>query len=386
MKSASVHFLGWLYRNFGTKIFFMFDSEPIHDFVLKMGELMGEIPGVSKLTGFFVKVSDPSLNTVVAGIHFENPVGMSAGFDHEAQLTQILSGLGIGFESVGTITNKPYAGNPYPRIKRLVKSKSLLVNKGFKSTGMDKVLSRLTGHKFSVPVGVSIGRTNTAEHNDHADAIADIIGAFKKVEKSKIPFSYLELNISCPNLSKDISFYETGPLYELLSEIFSLKLSRPFFIKMPIILSDEKIKGLLDVITKFPVAAVIFGNLQNDRNNPAFDKSEIAGFDKYKGNWSGMPCQSRSDELICLAYMYTEGKLPIIGCGGIFSAEDAYRKIKLGASLVQLATGFVFNGPQFAGEICADLPAMLKHDGFKNIKEAVGSLDPKTRAALNFVE
>jgi len=373
MKSLSVHFLGWLYRNFGTKIFFMFDSEPIHDFVLNMGDIMGKIPGVPALTGLFIKVSDSSLNTEVAGIHFENPVGMSAGFDHEARLTQIISGLGIGFESIGTVTNKPYAGNAYPRIKRLVKSKSLLVNKGFKSTGMEKVLSRLSGYKFRVPVGISIGRTNTVEHNDHADAITDIIESFKKAEASKVPFSYFELNISCPNLSKDISFYEPERLHQLLSAIFLLELSKPLFIKMPTTLSDEKTKHLLDVVMKFPVAAVILGNLQHDRNNPAFDKGEIAEFGKYKGNWSGMPCQSRSDELIRLAYTHTEGKLPIIGCGGIFNAEDAYRKIKLGSSLVQLATGFVFNGPQLAGEICADLPEMLKKDGFKNIKEAVGA-------------
>lgn len=373
MKFFSVHFLGWLYRNLGTKIFFLFDSEPIHEFVLKAGEIMGKIPGIPALAGFFTKVSEPSLNTEVAGIFFENPVGMSAGFDHAAQLTQILPGLGVGFESVGTITNKAYAGNPYPRMKRLVKSKSLLVNKGFKSDGIDEVLSRLERHKFRIPVGISIGRTNTDEHDNHADAIADIIAAFKKTEESKVPFSYFELNISCPNLSKDISFYEPEYLSRLLAEIFSLKLSRPLFIKMPIILSDEKTEKLLDEIIKFPVAAVIFGNLQHDKNNPAFDKKEIEEFGKYKGNWSGMPCQSRSDELIKLAYSHAGGKLPIIGCGGIFNAEDAYRKIKLGASLVQMATGFVFGGPQLAAEICADLPAMFEKDGFKNIKEAVGA-------------
>ena len=334
---------------------------------------MGKIPGLPALTGFFVKVSDPSLSTEVAGINFENPVGMSAGFDHEAQLTQILPSLGAGFESVGTITNKPYEGNAYPRMKRLVKSKSILVNKGFKSEGIDKVLSRLAGYEFRIPVGISIGRTNTNEHNGHDDAIADILEAFRKVEKSKIPFSYLELNISCPNLGKEISFYEPERLHHLLAAVFSLNLSKPLFIKMPIILSDEKTKELLDVVLKFPVAAVIFGNLHNNKNNPAFDKKEIEEFGKYKGNWSGMPCQSRSDELIRFARIHSKGKLPIIGCGGIFDAKDAYRKIKLGASLVQMATGFVFSGPQLAAEICADLPAMLEKDGFKNIKEAVGA-------------
>ena len=373
MKTSFVHMLGWIYRNLCTKIFFRFDAEPIHEFVLKLGEIMGKIPGLSFLVRSVIRVSNPVLNTEVAGIFFENPIGLSAGFDHEAQLTRVISGFGFGFESVGTVTNKPYGGNPYPRIKRLVKSRSLLVNKGFKSTGIDKVLSQLSGSKFSIPTGISLGRTNTDEHKDHADAIADIVDAFKKVEASKIPFSYLELNISCPNLTKDISFYEPERLSELLVAVFSLKLSKPLFIKMPITLSDEQTKKLLDIILGFPISALIFGNLQNSRTHPAFDKNEIAKCKDYKGNWSGMPCKERSDELIRLAYIHTNGKLPIIGCGGIFTAGDAYRKIKLGASLVQLVTGLIFNGPQLPAEICSDLPALLKKDGYKNIKDAVGT-------------
>lgn len=373
MKHGFIHIIGWIYRNICTKIFFRFDAEPIHEFVLNFGEIMGKIPGVHFLLRLMIRVSNPMLNTEVAGIRFENPIGLSAGFDHEAQLTQMISGFGFGFESVGTITNGAYGGNPYPRIKRLIKSRSLLVNKGFKSTGMDKVLAGLAGKKFSIPTGISIGRTNTDAHNNHADAIADMVDAFKKVEASKIPFSYLELNISCPNLTKDISFYIPERFRELLAAIFRLEISKPLFIKMPITLTDDETKKLLDVIKEFPVAAVIFGNLSKDKTHPGFNKDEIAKWGQYKGHWSGTPCKERSDELIRLAYIYTKGKLPIVGCGGTFSVEDAYKKIKLGASLIQMVTGLIFNGPQFPAEICADLPALLKRDGFKNIKEAVGA-------------
>lgn len=373
MKALFVHSFGRLYRNLGTKVFFLFDSEPIHDFVLNLGEIMGKVPGIRPLMRLAMRVSNPALNTEVAGIFFENPVGMAAGFDHEAQLPQMLSGLGFGFESVGTITNGAYGGNPYPRIKRLVKSRSMLINKGFKSTGIDNVLSKLAGSKFDIPIGISLGRTNSTAHNTHDDVIADVVESFRKTEASKLPFSYLELNISCPNLLKEISFYEPEPLRRMLKALFALNLSKPLFIKMPITLTDEKTKELLDVAMEFPVAAVIFGNLQNNKNHPAFDKKEIEEFGKYRGGWAGMPCQDRSDELIKLAYIYTEGKLPIIGCGGIFNTGDAYRKIKLGASLVQSASGLVFSGPQLPAEICADLPRLLERDGFKNIKEAVGS-------------
>lgn len=363
---------GWFYRHVGSHFFFLFDSEPIHDFFLDLGEVMARIPGLPALVRACFRVSHPALTTNVAGIPFENPIGLAAGFDHEAQLPAIIGAIGFGFESVGTITNEPYGGNPYPRLKRLVRSRAILVNKGFKSTGIDAILSRLAGARWSVPIGISIGRTNSLAHETHADAIGDIVAAFKKTLATEVPFSYVELNISCPNLLKDISFYEPHRLEELLRAVCALPLGKPLFIKMPITLSDEALRALLDVILRFPVAAVIFGNLQHDRTHPAFDKKEISAFAGVRGNWSGMPCQTRSDELVRLAYRHAGDKLAIIGCGGIFGAEDAYRKIRLGASLVQLATATIFEGPQIASEINLALPRLLARDGFENISDAVG--------------
>ncbi len=375
MNNIKVHILGWIYRKIAAPIFFLWDSEPIHEFFLDLGEFMVKVPGAKFLTKIFFQVKNKSLETTVAKINFPNPIGLAAGFDHEAQLPGIIGELGFGFESVGTVTNGAYGGNPYPRLKRLVKSKAILVNKGFKSSGMKNVIEKIIkrNEKWSAPVGISIGRTNTTEHNTHEDAIVDVLQAFKTAIDSSLPFSYFELNISCPNLLKDISFYDPEPFAKILQAIKSLNFKKPLFIKMPIGLNDDKIKALLDVCLQFNIAAVIFGNLQHDRNNPAFDQQEVSEYKDKRGNWSGMPCQARSDDLVKLAYTYTNGKLPIIGCGGIFNAEDAYRKIKNGASLIQMVAATIFEGPQVAGEICADLPKLLAKDGYKNISEAVGA-------------
>ena len=371
MKNVFVHFVGWSYRAL-TPLIFLFDSEPAHDFVLNMSEFLGRIPGVPTLIRACLRVSHPSLKTTVADIVFENPIGLAAGFDHEAQMPRIVDGIGFGFQSVGTVTDGAYKGNPYPRIKRLVKSRTMLVYKGFKSTGMSAVLQRIKGQTWRVPVGISIGRTNPLKEYSHSAAIADIVEAFTKARDSRVPFSYFELNISCPNLLHEISFYEPEHLAPLLAAVCALKLQSPLFIKMPIGLSDDATKALLDISMQFPVAAVIFGNLQHDRTDQAFDTEELSTLAKYPGNWSGVPCKKQSDHLVKLAYNHAKGRLAIIGCGGVFNAEDAYQKVRNGASLVQLVTATVFEGPQVSAEICADLPALLARDGFKNIAEAVG--------------
>lgn len=372
MKKIIVRVSGWGYRHVGAPFFYLFDSEPIHEFFLWLGDVMGAIPGIPAITRAMYRITNPMLKSEVAGITFEIPVGLAAGFDHEAQMPRIVGALGFGFESVGTVTNGIYGGNPYPRIKRLVKSRAILVNKGFKSTGMSAVVSRLKGQKWDVPIGISIGKTNTVDIDTHEEAIEDVLEGFRKAIRSELPFSYFELNISCPNLLKDISFYDAEHLEQMLKAVCGLKLPKPLFIKMPIGLHDDATKSLLDVIVRYPVAAVIFGNLQRDRTLPIFDKAEIEAHAQFKGNWSGMPCQSESDKLVQLTYRHTHGKLAIIGCGGIFNAEDAYRKIRLGASLVQLVAATIFEGPQIASEICIDLPKLLQKDGYKNISEAVG--------------
>lgn len=351
--------------------FFLFPADTVHLYIVRLGEFLGNIVFCKALLSFFFLQKHPSLEQDIAGVHFASPVGLAAGFDYEGRLTQILPSLGFGFATVGTLTNLAYDGNPRPMLGRLPKSQSLMVNKGFKNVGAKKTLQRMRGFSFVLPVGMSIGRSNNPLCNTQEKSIADIVKSFTFFEKSTLPFSYYELNISCPNLFGSVTFYPTKNLQELLFAIKKLSLRKPLFIKMPIDKSHTETLQMLAVIAKFPfVTGVIFGNLQKNRKDTAFDKNEVKRFSV--GNFSGKPTFERSNELIRLTYRKYKNRFIIIGTGGIFSAEDAYTKIKLGASLVQLITGLVYKGPQLVAQINSGLSDLLEKDGLSNISEVIG--------------
>lgn len=370
MKTFFVNTSALLYRTV-RPILFLWNSETIHEFLVSVGGILGAIPPARWLFKFLWVKTVAELAQNIAGLDFKNPVGLAAGFDYKAKLTLILPYLGFGFGTVGTITNGPYEGNLGPKLGRLVRSRALLVNKGFKNDGIDALIRRFGGKKLSYPSGLSIGKTNSLEISTQEAAVADIVQAFKKAEAASLPFSHYELNISCPNLLGNVTFYPPENLRALLSAVTGLHLKKPMFVKMPISEPDEDIKKMLEVIGSFPVQGVIFGNLQKDRNHPDLVPEEVA--EHGKGNFSGKPTEKRANELIALAYRTIGNKIPVIGCGGIFSAEDAYKKIKLGASLVELITGLVYEGPELAAKINLELPELLKKDGYKNIAEAVGT-------------
>ena len=358
-------------------VIFCFDSETVHEWAIATGEYFGKVPALRWIIGRALIFSSPILSQNIAGIEFVNPIGLAAGFDYEARLAQITKSIGFSWSTVGTVTNLSYEGNKKPRLGRLVRSRSLVVNKGFKNLGIDATLGRLAGLTFSIPVGVSIGKTNTRDHTTQEQGIEDIVSAFKKVEANSVadfgavPFSYYELNISCPNLHGPIEFYSPAHLTELLNAVFSLQLSRPIFIKMPIVKTNEETLAILATVAHFSVKGVIIGNLSGDRTDPLLVQKELERYPK--GGLSGMATQARSDDLIALVYKNFGSRFIIVGCGGVFTAQDAYRKIRAGASLIQMITGMIFEGPQLPASINAGLAALLKKDGFKNIKDAVGA-------------
>ncbi len=341
---------GMIYKFILKPILFLVDPELIHVVMTKMGELMWWFP-------WGLRQEFPSLGQQIMGINFSLPIGLAAGFDYEGRLTKTLAPLGFGFQSIGTITHMPWDGNFRPRLGRLPKSKALMVNKGFRNPGSKIISDKLSDQRFVIPVGISIG--------DAMGDIKEIIAAFKRFEKTNN--SYFELNISCPNLphAKELD------LEKLLTQIDKLKLEKPVFVKMPINKSDKDTLELLKIISKHSPKAVIFGNLQKDRTDPSLNKSELAKFPV--GNFSGKPTFERSNQLIKLAYKNYKKRFVIIGCGGVFSADDAYTKIKLGASLVQLITGMIFEGPFLISEINEGLDRLLTKDGYKNISEATGT-------------
>ena len=365
--------LNWKYKKIIKPFLFMFDAETVHNRATSIGCLLGKTKIGKKITASLMKYENNALVQNMLGIEFKNPIGLSAGFDYDANLTKIVSDVGFGFATVGTVTNLAYAGNPKPRLGRLPISKSLLVNKGYKSVGADVIVKKLSNHIFDLPISISIGRSNSSLVDTLEKSIDDIIIAFSKFENQDIHNSYYEINISCPNLihvKEEVNFYNPNNLEKLLNRIDSLNLKKPVFIKMPITENDKDILTMIEVITKHNVQGVIFGNLEKNRKNPALNQDEVAKCGK--GNFSGKPCYSRSNELISLCYKNYKNKLLIIGCGGVFSAEDAYEKIKRGASLVELITGMIYEGPQLIGQINEGLVKLLKKDGFSNISQAIG--------------
>ncbi len=369
----------FIYQNILKPVFFLFDPEFIHNVMVSRGKLLAATP-LMKLVGSKLIFKDRSLRQKTAGIYFENPIGLAAGFDYNADLTQALYYLDFGFQSVGTITNSSYAGNPYPRLGRLPKSRSLMVNKGFKNKGVATISNNLKNMNFLIPVGVSIGVTNSGEIKTVDMAVKDIVSAFRTFEKSGVKNSYYELNISCPNLVnvKSLTLYSPKNLNAVLKAIGRLRIKKPVFVKMPIEKTNREISLMLSVISKHKfVKGVIIGNLQKNKKDKSLIQSEVRKFKA--GYFSGKPCEERSNELISLAYKKYKDRFVIIGCGGVFDGKDAYKKIKLGASLIQMITGMIYQGPQVISQINLELIELIKRDGYNSIKEAIGVQYEKSR-------
>ena len=335
-------------------ILFKHDPEVAHRKITSLGEKIGQRRLPLSIIRYLSGTRSSNLKKVVAGIEFPSPIGLAAGFDYQAKLPWVLEALGFGFATVGTITNHPCQGNPRPWVCRLVKSQSLLVNKGFKNDGIVKTLPRLKNLPTGMPVGLSIGQTNSSEIDTEVQAINDIVECFKYAESHKHDCKYYELNISCPNVQKHISFYTPSSLSKLLECLGKMNTTRPIFIKCPISVTDAELINIADTARKYSiVSGLVIGNLQRDRNHPSLRKEELAKCGP--GNFSGRPTRDRSTELIKMVRSKYGQRFAIIGCGGVFSVADAEAKFAAGADLVQLITGLIFQGPQLVAQINGEL-------------------------------
>jgi len=353
-------------------LLFKLDAEYVHNQAIILGNKLSKIRLVQLLFKNLFYVNSKYLKTQLFNLKFNSPVGLSAGFDYEGLISGITPYLGFGFESAGTVTYNSYEGNFPPRLARLPKSQSLLVNKGFKSIGIKNVVNNLTFiNGFNL--GLSIGATNSESCSTSDAQIEDIINTFKYVKAHPIykNLAYLELNISCPNVKGAGTLANEYNLYATLTKIKELKINKPLFVKFPIEIVPSYARKLVQIMIDLNVDGVIIGNLAKNRDNTLLNKEEIENLGS--GNFSGKPTWNLSNELISIIYKDFGKEIKIIGVGGIFNANDAYEKIKRGASLVQLITGMIFEGPQLISEINIDLIKLLKKDGYKNINEAVGS-------------
>lgn len=353
-------------------ILFRKDPEDVHDMFLILGKRLGQSKTLSWLTRVLFYYKSDILTQDILGVKFENPIGLAAGFDKDANIVKTISNVGFGFIEVGSITLKPYEGNPRPRLYRLVYNKALVVFYGLKNEGVKVIVARLKKYSQDVkdfPVGISIARTNSKEASSLEAGIEDYKQCLEFVAKEEVG-DYITINISCPNTYFGEPYTTPDKLEKLLNVLSQVKTSKPVFIKMPINLPWKEFRLLLEIIIKYKYKGVIIGNLNKDKESKYITQKYP---DNMKGGVSGVPTRELSNELIRQTYNTFKDKLIIVGVGGIDSVESAYEKITLGASLLQLITGMVYNGPQLIGEINQGLTKILEKEGYKNISEAVGS-------------
>jgi len=347
-------------------IFFRQDPEQVHDRVTSIGKFLGKFTVTKWCTRKMFSYEHPILEQDILGLHFRNPVGLSAGFDKNAELVDILPDVGFGFIEIGSVTGEFCCGNEKPRLWRIPSKNSLLVYYGLKNDGSEAISKRLQGKKSRIPVGASVAMTNCQSNCDVSNAILDFAKAFRNME----PVSdYLTVNISCPNTFSGQPFIISENLGLLFNEIDKIPTSKNVFIKLSPDLDENQIDKILEVISQHRIHGIICTNLTKKASRDDIKDLNLPPV----GGMSGKAVDKLSDALLSYIYKKTKGKYVLIASGGIFTAQDAYKKIKLGANVLQLITGMIYKGPQVISEINCGLVKLLQKDGFKNISEAVGA-------------
>ena len=353
----------------------LFKQKPdtVHEHLLQIGSRLQRLRIIRSLVhGLWAYENSAMLGQEVLGISFRNPIGLSAGFDKNFEILPMLKSIGFGFMEGGSLTYQSCAGNPKPWFYRLPKTKSLVVNAGLANQGVTKIIDRIKTYSPSTfsdfPLNISVAKTNSKAAANEADAIADYAGSLSHIKKAAVG-SMITLNISCPNTFGGEPFTTPELLERLLQKVDELHMAQPLFIKMPADLSWAEFDGLLTVAAKHRIAGITISNLTKDRGQAKLiDPLPVT----VKGGLSGKPTWELSNNLLRQTYKKYHERFVIIGVGGVFSAEDAYTKIKLGASLVELITGMIFEGPQLIGQINQGLVALLKRDGYQTVGEAIG--------------
>lgn len=364
-------FVDAVYLKLIKPILFAMSPDKAHSLIMSVMAWAGGVGFLRFLASKMFGKKYPQLKTNFKGLDFDSPVGLSAGLDKNGQIVPIISCLGFGFSEVGSVTAEKCEGNARPWFHRLPADKSLVVHAGLANVGVVSVLkniqknSKFYSKKF--PVILSVARNNSPCVVTDKESITDYIASIKAGEKSS-NIKMIEINISCPNAYGGEQFTRAEAFSELIKEVGKLKLKKPVIIKMPSDLAWKDFKKLIDIALEKNISIFSISNLAKDRS--LIKNSELPA--DVKGGLSGKPVQKLSDDLIAKTYHEYGKKVTIIGIGGIFTAEDAYRKIKLGASYVELITGMIYGGPQVVAQINEELVEFMRQDDYKNISEVVG--------------
>jgi dihydroorotate dehydrogenase len=299
---------------------------------------------------------------------FPNPVGLAAGLDKNGVALQPLAALGFGFIEAGTVTYHPQPGNPRPRLFRLREDEALINRAGFNNDGAAAFARRVEQHRPSCVLGVSIGKSKITPLEN---ATEDYLASFDLIHKVA---DYVAVNVSSPNTPQLRELQQSQQLSSLLSALQErnreLQQPLPLLVKLSPDLERGELETIVEVVERLGIDGIIATNTTTSRDNLRTDAHRVAACGE--GGLSGKPIKTRSTKMIAELYELTGGRIPLIGVGGIFTAEDAWEKITAGASLVQLYTGFIYQGPNIAREINQGLAAILAREGLKNISDAVG--------------
>ncbi len=326
-----------MYR-FIKPIFFLFDPEKIHHFVVGLLKFAHKIPGNKQTLKAVYSYQHASLEKEVFGLKFPNPVGLAAGFDKDAKFYKEIASFGFGFVEIGTLTPKPQDGNPKPRMFRLKTDEALINRMGFNNEGVDAAVERLKDRKPGLIIGGNIGKN---KNTPNEEAIHDYVYCFRKL----YPYvDYFVVNVSSPNTPDLRQLQEKEPLKILLNTLMAENTgqsSKPILLKIAPDLSNEQLDDIVEIVVETNIAGVIATNTTIDKRDLKSDKT----LTQQTGGLSGKPLRARSTDVIRYLHTKSNGNFPIIGVGGIHSPADAVEKLEAGASLVQVYTGFIYEGP-----------------------------------------
>jgi len=336
-----------MYKTFIRPLFFIFPPETVHSFVAESLRFFFKIPGIAGLVRTFTTIESPLLEREVFGLKFKNPVGIAAGFDKQAIMYNELANLGFGFVEVGTFTPFGQPGNPKPRLFRLPDDQALINRMGFNNIGVVKAVKNLKKRNTSIVIGGNIGK-NTATPN--SDALSDYEYCFRQL------FDYVDyfvVNVSCPNISHLRELQDQESLTKILGRLqeinYSQKKPKPILLKVSPDLNNQQLDEVIMIVEKTKIAGVVATNTSISRENLKTQQDKIKSTGN--GGLSGLPLKDRSTEVIKYLAQHSGKAFPIIGVGGIFTPEDAIEKINAGADLVQVYTGFIYEGPMIAKKI-----------------------------------
>ena len=327
-----------MYHKLVRPILFLFDPEKVHYFSFFMIKVLSAIPGVSFVIRSLYQLKHPSLEREVFGLKFPNPVGLAAGFDKNAVLYKQLSNFGFGFIEIGTLTPKAQPGNPKKRLFRLLEDQAIINRMGFNNEGVDDAVKRLKKNS-NILIGGNIGKNKITPNEE---AVNDYIYCFNALFDV---VDYFVVNVSSPNTPNLRALQDKEPLTHLLATLKELndkkEHSKPILLKIAPDLTNEQLIDIVDIVTTVKIDGVIATNTTLERSNLASSPEVTAE----EGGLSGKPLRKRSTEVIRFLVKESNNAFPIIGVGGIHSPEDALEKLDAGAALIQLYTGFVYEGP-----------------------------------------